>query len=59
MDEKFRSRKWALSLTIFVTATGLLIGGYISDLIWRDMVIALSASYFTANVFDKKVQGSA
>ena len=56
MDEKFRSRKWGLTLAVFAASTGLLIGGYISELIWRDMMIALSASYFTANVFDKKVQ---
>lgn len=56
MDEKFRSRKWFLVLLVFSTVTGLLVAGYVSDVIWRDMTIALSASYFTANVFDKKVQ---
>lgn len=56
MDEKFRSRKWFITLLTFVVSTALLVGGYISEAIWRDCFIALTASYFTANVFDKKVQ---
>jgi VIT1/CCC1 family predicted Fe2+/Mn2+ transporter len=59
MDERFRSRKWFLTLLVFGTVTGLLIGEYVSELIWRDTVIALGASYFTANVFAKKVGGGA
>ena len=56
MDEKFRSRKWFLTLFTFTVSTALLVGGYVSESIWRDCFIALSASYFAANVFDKRVQ---
>lgn len=56
MDEKFRSRKWFLTLLTFATITGLLIADHIGETIFRDLMIALTASYFTANVFDKKVQ---
>lgn len=59
MDDKFRSRKWHITLLVVLGASGLLVGGYIEMMIWRDVIVAACASYFTANVFDKKVQKDA
>jgi len=57
MDSKFRSRKWIITLLVFVTATGLLVGGYISDTIWRDIALGTAAAYFTAQAFiDRNVK---
>lgn len=56
MDDKFRSRKWFLTLLTVAVSTACLVGGYIEATIWRDLMIACTATYFTANVFDKKVQ---
>ena len=57
MDAKFRSRKWLITLLVFSSATALLVGGYISDTIWRDIALGASAAYFASQAFiDRNVK---
>ena len=52
--QRFSSRKFGLTVAVMLTATALVYAGLISELIWRDTIIAVGASYFTANVFSAK-----
>jgi hypothetical protein len=57
MDEKFRSRKWLLTLLLLGTATSLLVGNYISETIWRDVAIMVGGAYFAAQAYiDRNVK---
>ena len=57
MDDKFRSRKFLITLLVFVSASLLLVGGYISDVIWRDVAIMVGGAYFAAQSFiDRNVK---
>ena len=51
MDEKFRSRKFLITLGVFLSATALLVGGYIDDIIWRDVAIATNAAYLVSQAY--------
>jgi len=51
MDDKFRSRKFLITLLVFLTATLLLVGDHISDTIWRDVAIMVGGAYFAAQAF--------
>lgn len=54
MDSKFRSRKWFIALLTFSTVTGLLVTGFVSDAIWRDVIVLVTGAYFGTNVWEKK-----
>jgi hypothetical protein len=50
---KLGGRKFALTLLVTALLSLLLVGGYISALIFRDLQLALFGAYFTSNVTQK------
>ena len=59
MDAKFRSRKFFIALLLFGVSTALLVGGYISETIWRDISIAVAGGYLLANAYQNTRSGHA
>ena len=57
MDTKFRSRKFFITLLVFLTATALLVSGYIDGTIWRDVAIMVGGAYFASQAYiDRNVK---
>ena len=50
MDSRFRSRKFIVAMLLFGTATALLVGGYVDEGTWKDVVILVGGAYLTADV---------
>ena len=51
--EQYGGRRFLLTLCCAWISTGLLIGGYISESIYRDLIIATVAAYITGNTVQK------
>lgn len=54
----YGGRRFILSVASLWVCSALLMGGYISDTIYRDIVIATVAAYITGNTI-QKVKGTA
>lgn len=52
MDKRYASRKFGLAVAVFVTATALLIFGYISPQQWGEVVSWDVGLYMAGNVGD-------
>ena len=53
MFEDFGGRRFLLTLGCGGVTTALLIGGYVDQVIFRDIIIATVAAYITGNVIQK------
>ena len=56
---RFASRKFLLSIAILIAATAALFAGYLSDTLWRDVVLGTCGVYLAANVTQKATQKDA
>ena len=54
MKSKYLSRKFIISMLVFLAATGLVIGGYIDGSHWMTVVTADVVVYGGANAVEKR-----
>jgi len=58
LDNKFRSRKFGLTLLAMVLASVFLYLGLITEVTWSGVMLAGLAMYQTSNVMEKRYVGS-
>lgn len=55
MSERFLSRKFIIAVAALLSATGLVVGGYIDGGVYSAVVIATVGAYIAGNVAQKAV----
>ena len=56
--ESYGGRRWLTSIGLIIIATGLLIGGYVKDTIWQEVVIYVFGIFAGANVLQRGVEAT-
>lgn len=56
--ENYGGRRWLTSVGLILIATGLLIGGYVKDTIWQEVVIYVFGIFAGANVLQRGVEAT-
>ncbi len=57
--KKHASRKFIFMMVALIAIVGLVATGNITDVIFRDLLVALGAVYTTGNVWQKHIERSA
>ena len=56
--EHYGGRRWLTTIGIIIISTGLLIGGFIKDTIWQEVVIYVFGIFGGANVLQRGVEAA-